>query len=409
MRGVELMADGQTFDPELLKRPQEARQQWFDGLKLLHKRLEEASKQIMKPIRARAGAEVVHVVGPTGVGKTTLMEHVMSELIKLVMPELKKDPGLIPTAFITCQSPTKGGYDWTEHFIRILLALNEVLVDRKIYIPDAGPMPDEVKALVRKDFGKVGALRRAAESAIKNRKLRAFFADEAQYILKGSSGERIVDLADAARSIASESALLVLLGHYDLLELMRLNGQLGRRCRTVHFTRYYIDREEDRKEFGKVFNTLQSKLPLPNKPRLEGHLEFAFERTVGCVGRLKNWFSRCLDTAMTNNCKTVTYEIFEEDADDISVCRQTAIETSEGEDRLKRHEDETAEGELRMLLKEGVRLIAPSGGGPNVMVGQPTAPSTVAGAENTQPKKRPSKKIKTKPHRFTVGGTNVAG
>jgi len=395
------------FDPELLKQPPEVRQRWFDDRKIAHKRLEEASAKIMKTIRAPSGSEVVHVVGPTGVGKTTLMEHAVSALIRRAMPELKKDPGFIPTAFITCQSPTLGVYDWTEHFIRVLLALNEVLIDRKIYIPDAGPVPDEVKALVKERVGKLRALRRGAESAIRNRKLHAFFADEAQFILKGSSGERVSSQADAARSIASESTLHVLLGHYDLLEMMNLNGQLGRRSRTVHFTRYYIDRAEDRVEFAKVLNTLQAKLPLPQPTRLEGHLDFAFERTVGCVGRLKNWFSRCLDTALTNKCKTVTYEIFKEEADSISVCRQTALETSEGEGKLKEQDDENAENDLRNLLKEGVRLTAPTGG-MDFTVGSSVAPTPEVKGETAKPKKQGSQKIETKPRRYTTGAKNVA-
>lgn len=392
------------FKPELLKQPAEVRQQSFDDRRIKHKRLEEATAEVMKPIRARAGGELVNVVGPTGVGKTTLMEHTMAELIKLVMPEVEKDPGFIPTAFITCQGPTSGVYDWIEHFTRILLALGEVLIDRKIYVPGPGPLPDEVKALVKERYGKVRPLRSASESAIRHRKLRALFADEAQNILKGSSGDRLVSVADAVRSTASASTLLILLGHYDLLELMNLNGQLGRRSRTVHFTRYYIDRDEDRKEFLRAFRTLQAMMPLPICPQLDGYLDFAFERTVGCVGRLKNWLSRCLDTALTNGCDTVTYDMFEADADNISKCRQTAIETSEGEYRLKEHEDEKAAEELRLLLKEGERLTAPDGDRPNYLVGQTAGTAPDAEPPKVGGKKQPREKIETSPRRYVTGG-----
>lgn len=337
----------------LLQQPREVKQAWFDNHKIEHKKLKEAKARILKTVRVRAGAEVVHVVGPTGVGKTTLMDSVMNELIESSIPEMKNDPGFMPTAFMTCQNPSKGVYDWTEHFIRILVALKEVLIDRKIYLPEAGPMPKEMKKLVSRELGNLRTVRSAAESALFHRKPLAFFTDEAQFILKGSSEEGLENQADTIRSVADESKTLhILLGHYDLIELLNLNGQLGRRSRTVHFTRYYIDDAGDRAEFAKAFMTLQARLPLPEPTQLaKQHVEFAFERSVGCIGRLKNWFSRCLDTAFEHNCKAVTAEIFMAEADDISICRRAAVEIGKGEAKLMEYEDSIAEAELRELLK----------------------------------------------------------
>lgn len=404
------MSEEKGFNPQLLKQPREVRQAWFDSRVISHARLTSASDKILKTVRAHAGAEVVLVIGPTGVGKTTLMEHVMRAIIERALPNMKKNPGYIPTASITCQNPTLGIYDWTEHFTRILIALKEVLIDRKIYLPEAGPLPDEVKSLVKREKGNQRALRRAAENTLKYRELSGFFVDEAQYIIKGKSEEGVINQADTVRSMADASNTLhVLLGHYDLIALRNLNGQLGRRSRTVHFTRYYIDDKEDLKEFATVFKTLQAKLPLPNRPQLGKHLEFAFERTVGCIGRLKNWFSRCLDTALEMNCPTVTDEIFVEEADDISVCRQAAVEISEGEAKLKQYDDALAEAELRILLKKGATLK-----GTENKVEEPyenpahVSAQEVEQANKSTKKKGGRKKIETNPQRLPTGVSNVA-
>jgi molybdopterin-guanine dinucleotide biosynthesis protein len=47
----------------------------------------------MRVIREPAGASLISVCGPTGVGKTTLLRRVQKNLIEQALPDLKKDEG----------------------------------------------------------------------------------------------------------------------------------------------------------------------------------------------------------------------------------------------------------------------------------------------------------------------------
>lgn len=342
-----------NFEPDLLKQPKPVRQAYFDGFMAEHSRIKDAVVQVMDIIHVPADSRVVHIVGPTGVGKSTLMVHLLKEIFEEEMPAMKKDPGLIPTAFITARTPPVGTYNWTDHFIRTMNALDEILVSKKIELTDPEPLPRDVPKPIRKQIGDNAAIQRAAESTLKNRKLTAFFIDNAHFLLKRLSEAEVKNQADNVFSVADQSDTLhVLIGTYDLLEMRNLNGQLARRSQTFHFSNYSIDDVNDRKFFSSAFKTLLSAVPLPEPPDLMDaeHVEFAYERSLGCIGILKNWLSRSLNAAMKRKDQKLNFKTFKQQALSIAECRQIAIEISKGKTKLKENEDALARLELRQYL-----------------------------------------------------------
>lgn len=345
----------------VLQEQPHTRKEYFKNYWAAHKRILVVAQDLLRVIYEPADAEVIYLLGPTGVGKTTVMKYVIAELYKKALPELDNLPGHIPAASIQAENPDKGSYDWKDHYISTLLSLNEVLIDRKICLPEPDASRGELKVYPRNGMGGRAALRHAAQNALSNRIMYAFFVDEAQYITKRKSGDGLMNQADTIRSIASQSGILhVLVGTYDLRHLRNLNGQLGRRSHTVHFRRYKIDNlsnEDQIKElqfFTEAFKDFQEHLPVAEQPDLVKHLEFCFTRCLGCVGRLKSWFRQSLAIAIEDNCRTVSSKIFLKAAPSKEVWKQIAQEIKDGEDALEEDDDEL-EAELSKLNHKAER------------------------------------------------------
>lgn len=332
---------------EVLKKLPHERKEFFGNFWVAHERIKEVSEELLRLILEPADAEVIYLIGATGVGKTTVMKHVIAKLYEMALPTMSEFPGRVPAAYIEAENPDRGVYDWKSHYINTLIALDEVLIDKKVYLPAPGVNRGAVDALIKRGSKGSAAYRRAAENALKNRIRYAFFVDEGQYIVKRKSGEGLMNQADTTRSLASRSNTLhVIGGTYDLRLLRNLSGQLARRSHTVHFRRYktegltQAERDKEVESFTKAFLTFQAYLPVPEPPDLVKHIEFCFMRCLGCVGHLKSWFKRSLDDALISGSTTITPRMFLKAAPKRDAWLRIAEEIAEGEPALEENDEE---------------------------------------------------------------------
>jgi len=160
--------------------------------------------------------------------------------------------------------------------------------------------------------------------------------DEAQHLAKVASGRRLLDQLDVIKSIANRTNTVhVLFGTYDLLAFRNLNGQLSRRSVDVHFPRYRAEVAEERKTFINIVHSFQNVLPLSEAPDLVKVWDFLYERSLGCVGILKQWLVKALSTALRSGDATVSLSILESHALSAAQCDKILSEVMEGEERLK--------------------------------------------------------------------------
>ncbi len=189
----------------------------------------------------------------------------------------------------------------------------------------------------------------AVEQALRYRHPPVVFVDEAQHLARIASGRRLSDQLDVIKSIANRTETVhVLLGTYELLAFRNLSAQLSRRSVDLHFQRYRADSAEDRQVFRGVLLTFQKQLPLP-KPEtdLVATWEFLYERSVGCVGILKEWLMRACVRAIKHGAVVLSREHLERTALSISQCEKILAESREGETRLNDHDGRPR---LRTLL-----------------------------------------------------------
>ena len=114
------------------------------------------------------------------------------------------------------------------------------------------------------------------------------------------SGRKLQDQLDSIKSLANLTKTVhVLVGTYELLPFRNLSGQLSRRSVDIHFPRYRADRREDYLAFQSVLFTFQRHLPLVGNTDLVKDFDFCYERSIGCVGVLKDWLTRALAMALS--------------------------------------------------------------------------------------------------------------
>lgn len=312
----------------------------FQAVTIAHPNLLAARQQLMAAITDSAENSLVFVVGPTGVGKTTLRAKIESDLTAGFAAQLQDDRGRWPVVSVEAVAPESGNFSWKDHFKRLLETMREPLVDHKL---DRNGKPKDLRKILPFDLTSrtSGAeYQHAVEQALRYRRPAAILIDEAQHLAKMSSGRRLLDQLDVIKSIANRSGTPhVLVGTYDLLAFRNLNGQLSRRSTDVHFSRYRADRSDEAAVFVNVVRSLAAQLPLPEPPDLAKEWEYLYERSIGCVGILKDWLVRTLSSVLRRGQNKLERRDLDACALSVSQCEKMLSECIEGETRMTDGED----------------------------------------------------------------------
>lgn len=375
------------FPAYLLEQSISDRVAYFETYKVNHPKLQQVFKLVMDSIRKPDGASLIAVYGPSGVGKTTLRLKIEQKLIEEALPLLEKDKGKIPVIAVEAVAPESGNFNWKDYYTRALIALEEPLIEHKVAFDYNIPgirRNDEGVVLIKQSTS-AAKLRQALEKALFHRRPDIFFVDEAQHLGKMSSGQKLQTQLDCLKSLANMTGVLHgLFGTYELLIFRDLSAQLSRRTIDIHFPRYKPDNFQDLKAFKSILFTFQRHLPLEQEPDLVGRWDYFYERSLGCVGILKDWLTRTLRDALEEEAETITDKHLKRRAWSISQCKRMLQEIEEGERQL----EETEEDVLDFRKSLGLNL--------NEIEETPQSSS--------KPKKKNSRRVgQRKPKRDSIG------
>jgi hypothetical protein len=346
------MSLDQPFPLELLHQPSSARLAYFRALTIGHPLLLQVYDDLRLAIRDSAPGSIIMVQGPAGVGKTTLLQRVEKDLKERLAPELAQDVERLPVVRIDAIAPESGSFNWKDYFRRLLIALEEPesLIDRKITPNQTGAtFHSGALRLISRENAVSSRLRHAVEQTLRRRRPLAVLVDDAQHLTITGSGRKLLDQINIIKSIANLSQIThVLTGTYELMTLRHLNGQLSRRSVDIEFNRYLSDNSEHREAFINCLWTFQQHLPLPKTPELVNQWDYFYERSIGCVGVLKDWLTGALALALENGAQTLTTRDLERRALSVTQCARMLSEAVDGERKLTESTD--AKQELRKNL-----------------------------------------------------------
>src|SRR5258708_5396270 len=320
----------ESFPPELLALPVGARLEYFERRCLIsHPRLQEALETIIQAIcppgedaSIRRPGTMVLVIGPSRVGKTTLIRLLEERLLARTKALMQASPNFIPFASILAAGPGTNRFEWAEYYRAVLRALHDPFVDGRV-------------ARIR-----ARELREAMETALGVRKPLAIIVDEAHHLAEAARGSRLQSQLNHLKHFENATGVShILVGTYEMRPFRKVNAQLACRSVDVHFPRYDASIDADAQVFQSVVWALQRQLPVEKEPPLVDHWEFLYARSIGCVGLMKMHLNRALNLALTEKAETVT----------LTHLRKAAMPESRVEAALRN----ALEGEAELMESDG--------------------------------------------------------
>jgi flagellar biosynthesis GTPase FlhF len=326
----------------------------FKEYAVLHHQLARVDKLLMRAIREPAGFAHVLVYGPSGVGKTTMIRQIarrLNENVSEHLPDITNSLSYrngsqnpMPLLLLETRPPDGGVFNRADYYRTALKLLGEPFYERRMLVDIDSEQTWSKKGRSGSktaQFNDCPELRHALEEVMIKRGVRAVILDEAQHLMKigtgtGASAVKLLDQLDWIKSLTNVTGVLhILIGTYELLNFRNLSGQASRRGLELHFPRYLYQNEQDRQDFQSALLALLRQIPLNvNVNELMQHWLYFYERSLGCVGVLKDWLIRAVAAALDDGNDTLSLERLQEHTLSLAQCERMALDTTEGEQKL---------------------------------------------------------------------------
>jgi tRNA A37 threonylcarbamoyladenosine biosynthesis protein TsaE len=277
--------------------------------RIKHTRVTEVMTELDTLIYPGSLDSILLVCGPSGAGKTTLAKHMVNAALKQAQGELEANRGIIPAIFTEAPSSGESDFSWRLFYQRILAQLDDDAQSPKLAYgidPETGRM---YRPRATNRGTTLAALRTAVERGLRARQVQFLVIDEAAHIIRQTRGDKRLEIQlDTLKSLANLCGTqMVLIGSYDLYQLVSLSGQLARRTHVVHFERYRQDRPEDVQAFERCVSGFEKTLPeLWGGGELKRHSKALHENTLGCIGTLSGVLVRAARLASITKAWTTS-------------------------------------------------------------------------------------------------------
>lgn len=311
-------------------------------VKVSHRQWTNAFKEAFAVLSMASAGDVVCIVGPSRAGKSRLIHELRRQLEN---GNSYSETGLLPVISVEAVNAGPNGAFSTKAFtLRLLEAVRHPMLsmhgDNSLTLSAANKIERSTESI----------LRQALERALKHRGVRYLFIDEAQHVRYASKQSQApCAVMDSWKCLAQTSGLvLVVVGAYPILEVLRNSPHMLGRKKQIHLSRYGAT-EQEVLEFAKICRAFEQAMgDYVQSNLLVSHTQYLHERTCGCIGLLKSWLKHALTLAHLNGCQV-----------DLQLLEQTMMSDSD----LLEISKEIAEGE-RLLFSSPRTLPKDNGGTP---------------------------------------------
>lgn len=332
----------------------EDKEKYYQDLTIEHTTLINAFTSIMDLIEISERGRVFLVYGPSGVGKSTLLNKIQNKLEEENQELMELNKGVIPVVSFEVSSEGSGKFNWIDFYRRFLTSIEEPLINEKV----------STYQLLKKQPNKklpyylpetARELRESLENALIYRKVKIALLDEAQHFLKISQSRSLYDHMDALKSLANlTGTIFILFGTFDLRKFLNINGQLTRRTVDIYFPRYDVTKKADRETFARVVELFQNHMPFKRTYPLIDHFDYLYDRSVGCVGVLRDWLFLCVQRAIYEDMESISFKLLKRYAPSAKNAFEMGKEAILNEEEMR--ESTKTNEDLRKLLVEKINI-----------------------------------------------------
>jgi hypothetical protein len=327
------------------------RLRWFHLLQVSHAELRRVIGDVLELLEGDADTRIVALVGMTAAGKTTGTKAVKNALTKRYRAGAAPGAADVPVLSICAPANGEHSLSWRVVYTRMLQSGGVEVHKRSKGVLEVAGRLEYTKGPIA-----VAQLREFLEDMIRVRNIRVVMVDEAFHLLRfGSAG--YASVMDTLKSLGDIDGLkLMLIGNYDLADLMIEYAQVARRTEIVHF-RPYLDlakgklnqpvelKPPPRKpqngavsneyEFYEVVSKYQDNWPCRNVPNLRAMWWPLMLMSVGAVGLLKMALGRLAYLQMKSPKETITQEMLAKMRKTPSALDKIHRDLVEGTERVK--------------------------------------------------------------------------
>lgn len=267
----------------------------FAEARVMHRAIETLLEDLMPLLMPHTETGIVVITGATGAGKSTLARVLLKSLVEEFESLMDREPGTIPFFAVEAYKDGDSRKSFRQLYLSILRELKEPALQKKSLVE----IENGILKLNPQGRNSVPALRTFVDSAIVYRHTRVGVIDEAAHLLRLANE---LSVMDTLKSLANTSKIKwVLVGSFDLFDLVCENGQVARRTAVLNFERYDIKKAADRNEFRRVLKVLQGQWPCESAPNFAAISDEIMEWVFGCIGLMKSFLLEAAAMQMRND------------------------------------------------------------------------------------------------------------
>jgi len=259
-----------------------AKQLAFNETRVKHPAMEALLNDLMPLLMPHSESNIIVITGATGAGKSTLTRVLLRSLIQDFANLMQADRSVIPLISVEAYANGETRHTFKDLYLSMLDQLKEPGTEQKA----PAVLADGKLSMVPMSKYTVPGLRLTLEAGLRERATRVGVIDEAAHLLRFSKDALVMD---TLKSLANTTGVKwVLVGSFDLFDLIMENGQVARRTNILNLERYRLDNAGDRRAFHDVVTKLQAKWPSEEVPNFGAISDALMEISLGCIGLLKS-------------------------------------------------------------------------------------------------------------------------
>lgn len=254
----------------------------FYETRVKHPAMQKLLEDLLPLLMPHSESNIILITGATGVGKSTLTRIVLKSLVNEFAQLVSSDAGVIPMISVEAYANGDRRHGFKGLYESLIGQLAEPGVERKAPVV----IKDGRMVMTPNSRRTVEGLRTVLESALRQRKTRVSVIDEAAHLMRFGKDTAVMATLKSLANTTGTKWLLV--GSFDLFDLVVEDEQVARRASILNLERYRLDCAEDRATFRDVVTKLQARWPAKETPNFAAISDALLEASLGCVGLLKS-------------------------------------------------------------------------------------------------------------------------